>query len=228
MATKKVEGQNVHSAQMDLRQTKITLVGVSPLVTNPFPKKARDEIEAKEHEKTKTTKREKVARNEWNEVYERCYWLSDVPVIKTEEDWNRERVKGTFGVHVGGIKSSATSAAYRAGVVKNVVSANGMFMITNTIQDKLYGVDCIPLILGEPPFMRKDCLSTFNSGASMRYRPQFNDWKIELEVMYNAGLITLDQLFTWFQMGGFSCGLCEYRTEKGGSWGSYIVQDGEQ
>jgi hypothetical protein len=224
MATKNQEVQQVTIAPMDLRKVSLTLVGDSPIVTHPFPLKALRQIEDKQHGAAKTKKHE--LRNEWEDFIESLYWLSEPPGEYSEEAWEAVKGAARFGVHVGGIKSSATSAAYRSGTVKNIVSANGMFRITNTEQDRLYRIDCCELTAPKPPTMRKDCLSTFSSGADMRYRPQFDEWKITLDVMYNAGLISIDALFTWFSMGGFSCGLGEYRAEKGGTWGSYHVQAG--
>jgi hypothetical protein len=221
LGTKKDTGTIIITLpEIDFRITKVKIKGVAPLVTNPFSLKQMKQIEDKEHGAAKTKKHD--IRNEWENFIEAIYWLSNKPNDYTEEAFNLAVSSGArFGFHVGGLKNSAIMAAYRRGVVKNAVTARGLFQIQGTEQDLIYGKQCVEIITPKPPIMRADCLSTFNSGADMRYRPQFDTWRMEFDVMYDAGAITLEQLLMWFKLGGFACGLGENRAEKGEGWGSY-------
>ncbi len=206
--------------ELDFRIVRVKIKGISPLVTNPFSLKQMKQIEDKQHGVAKSKKYE--IRNEWQDFIDAIYWLSHRPSEYTEEAFNKSIAAGArFGFHVGGLKSSAVMAAYRRGIVKNATTAKGFFRIQGALVDMTYGQQCIEILTDKPPFMRTDCLSTFNSGADMRYRPQFDEWRMEFDVKYDAGILTLEQLLMWFKLGGFACGLGENRAEKCEGWGSY-------
>ena len=116
-------------------------------------------------------------------------------------------------------------AAYRRGLVKNAVTARGLFQVIDTTQDFIYQKSCIEILSDAPPKMRKDCLSTFNCGRNMRYRPQFDNWSLEFTIKYDAGTVNPEQILMWYQLGGFACGLGENRAEKGEGWGSYVLSN---
>lgn len=222
MATKKEEKNIVvNIPSLDLQVATIKIKGTNPLVTNPFSLKQMRQIEEKQHGVAKAKKHD--IRNEWQDLIESIYWLSDTPTEYTKDAFDAAVVNGRYGFAVGGVKDSAIQAAYRRGLVKNAVTGRGLFQILGTEQDRIYQKQCVEIITPEPPQMRVDCLSTFNSGADMRYRPQFNEWRMEFQVMFDAGVLSLDQLCMWFQLGGFACGLGENRAEKGEGWGSYIL-----
>lgn len=212
----------VNLPEVDFRYLTVKLVGETQLVTCPFSVKQMQQIEDKVTGKAKTQKHD--IRNPWEDFIYALYWLTPPPKDFTEQAFKTAIDKGArFGIHVGAIKDSAIMAAYRRGLVKNAVTARGLFQITGTVQDWFYEKSCIEIITSEPPKMRKDCLSTFSSGADMRYRPQFNKWALEFTVKYDNGTISPEQLLMWFQLGGFACGLGENRAEKGEGWGSYIL-----
>ena len=41
---------------------------------------------------------------------------------------------------------------------------------------------------------------------------------------HNAAVVSLEQLVNMFNMGGFACGIGEWRIEKGGTFGAYHVE----
>ena len=208
--------------EVDFKLLTVKLTGETPLVTCPFSIKQMQKIEDKQQGKAKTQKHE--IRNPWEDFICALYWLTPPPLEFSEEAFNSAIENGArFGFHVGGVKNSAIMAAYRRGLVKNAVTARGLFQIIDTEQDFLYKKTCVEIISDAPPKMRKDCLSTFSSGADMRYRPQFDNWSIEINVKYDAGTVSPEQLLMWFQLGGFACGLGENRQEKGEGWGAYCL-----
>lgn len=220
MATKKNE-TIVIVPEIEFKTVTVKLKGVTPLVTNPFSLKQMRMIEDKQHGVAKTKKHD--IRNEWQDFSESIYWLSEPPAEYTEDGVSEAMKHGRYGFAVGGVKDSAVSAAMRRGLVKNAVTGRGLFRIVGTEQDRIYMKQCVEIITPEPPKMRVDCLSTFNSGADMRYRPQFDEWRMQFDVMFDSGAISVDQLLTWFKLGGFACGLGENRAEKGEGWGSYTL-----
>jgi hypothetical protein len=208
---------------IEFKTMQIRIVGETPLVTHPFPLKAMRQIEEKQQAVAKTKKHD--IRNPAEDFITSLYWLTPPPTEFTQEAFDQAVANGArFGFHSGGLKQSATMAAVRRGIVKNAPTARGLFHVINTDQDLIYGKDCIEIHSEEPPKMRVDCLSTFSSGADMRYRPQFDKWWAQFTVKYDAGMISPEQILTWFKLGGFSCGLGENRAEKGEGWGSYSIK----
>lgn len=60
-------------------------------------------------------------------------------------------------------------------------------------------------------------------------RPEFHDWACELEIMYNANNISIEQIVNLVNWAGFQQGLGSWRAEKGGAYGSYeVVVDGHK
>jgi hypothetical protein len=221
MATAKKNNENiVVLPEIEFKVMKVRIVGETPLVTHPFPLKAMRQIEEKQQNIAKTKKHD--IRNPMEDFINSCYWLTPAPTEYTEEAFS-EAIDGgaRFGFHAGGIKNSAIMAAYRRGLVKNAVTARGLFHIINTEMDTIYEKSCVEILSDEPPKMRRDCLSTFAAGADMRYRPQWDNWEMLFDIRFDAGVISPEQILMWFKLGGFSCGLGENRAEKGEGWGAY-------
>lgn len=219
MVAKKETPVVITLPKVEFKTAIIKIRGTTPLVTQPKSLKMMRNISEKQHGRAKTKKHD--MRNEWEDFIESIYWLSTPPKDFTEEAFNEAAKGARYGFAVGGVKDSAIMAAMRRGLIKNAVTGRGLFQIVNTQKDMLYDKQCVEIITPKPPKMRVDCLSTFNSGADMRYRPQFDEWSMELEVRFDAGILPLEQLLMWFQLGGFACGLGENRAEKGEGWGSY-------
>ncbi len=223
MATKKsTQSEIVSIPSIEFKTFRMKLIGETPLVTCPFSLKQMRQIEDKQQGVPKTKKHD--IRNPMEDFINALYWLTPPPKEYTEEAFLDACANGArFGFHVGGIKNSAIFAAVRRGIIKNRPEGRGLFTILDAETDLIYEKSCIEILTDEPPKMRKDCLSTFNSGADMRYRPQFDKWSMEFDVKYDAGAITMEHILTWFQLGGFACGLGENRAEKGEGWGAYRV-----
>ena len=212
--------------EIKIEYATIFIEGTSPLVMKPFSIDSIEDIEKKET----TPKNEQPKKKEYKvkvpyEIFGNSfYWITQKPVIKTEQDWlNALKEKPKFGFQVGGIRESALNGALRAGKIPNLVSGRAYFFIENAVTDTLYGMPVVEILYKNPPIMRKDCLDTYNSGASMTYRSMFMDWSIKLDVSYLSELINIETIMYWFELGGFGVGLGEYRNEKGGSWGSYRI-----
>ncbi len=118
-----------------------------------------------------------------------------------------------FGFPAGGLKQSAVSAAYRAGLTKDKVSTFGAFHIKSGELVEIQGI----------PRMREDYAIVSNGAPDLRYRGEFPEWAIDFDIEYNASLYSIEQIATFFNFGGFATGLGDWRVEKGGVFGSYKV-----
>lgn len=77
-------------------------------------------------------------------------------------------------------------------------------------------------IEGEPS-MREDVVKVGRSGADLRYRPQFTEWKAIVPITYVVSALTRDSLLSLIDAGGFGVGVGEWRPEKNGDFGTYRV-----
>lgn len=176
-----------------------------------WSEKAKKEILDKQMKKAGKGKE---AKDPVRDFIDSIYWLDGEPEEKTVDGFNEAIKSGAmFGLPSVAFKASAVSAGYRAGVTKNMVTMNGAFHIDGEFVE-IYGT----------PEMREDMVRVGMGVADIRYRGEFKEWYAFFDVKYNASVISLEQLCNLFNLGGFSCGLGEWRPEKGGVNGMFHVE----
>lgn len=209
--TKKKEEEIIELKPIKLKEIEITIKGTTPLIINNFNEKSRQQIVDAQMKKPKT----KELRNPVEDFMRACYWLTEMPKEFTQEAFEEVLKKGAkFGFPSKGIKASIASGAYRNGLTKDKVSLYGAFFIP----DEFIEINYKEIV------MREDYVRIAHGGTDVRFRPQFNDWSMTFKLEYNEnGIYSLEQIINFINIGGFSCGLGEMRVEKGGNFGSYIV-----
>lgn len=211
MATTKKETEIITIPAIDIRNATITLKGDSPLIVHKWSEKAKKMMLDKQM-KVATTKGHD-AKDPFADFVDTIYFLSGKPESATPEAFEDALSNGArFGFPSVGVKASAVSAGFRAGVTKNLVSMNGAFHI----DEEYVEVKGIPQI-------REDMVRVGMGTADIRYRAEFPEWSTTFVVKYNAGVISLAQLCNLFNLGGFAVGIGEWRPEKGGTYGRYHV-----
>lgn len=218
MIKKKVEENvTISIPEIDKRSVVIRVVGTSPLIVHKWSEKAKKEILDKQTGKAKTKKHD--LKDPFRDFMESLYWLDGIPDEFTEEAFNEAIENGArFGFPSVAFKAAAVSAGYRAGATKNLVSMRAAFHINSEFVE-------IKSLDGQMvPEMREDMVRVGMGTADIRYRGQFSNWYAEIPVVYNAGAVTLEQLVNLFNLGGYSCGVGEWRVEKGGNYGSFEVR----
>jgi hypothetical protein len=58
----------------------------------------------------------------------------------------------------------------------------------------------------------------------LRYRHQFNQWEVDIEVDYDTDLLQVQDIINLAERAGFGGGIGEWRPEKGGEFGRYRVK----
>lgn len=203
----------------------ITIVGESPLIVHAWSEKAKREM--LDAQQGKKSGKKKEFKNPVADFIRSMYWLDGTPHIpdgateeETEQIFNEAISKGArFGFPAVAIKKAAVSAAYRQGITKDKVSANGSFWL-NGIND----VEFVEIESDEPPVMREDMVKIGMGTADIRYRGEFRNWKCRCRISYlKDGVFSLENIISMINLGGFCCGLGEWRTEKGGISGAFRV-----
>lgn len=211
MATKKQDTAVIEILPIDIRLAEITLVGDTPLIVHKWSEKAKREMLDKQMKATKT--KGKDAKSPVGDFIDSLYWLEGEPEEKTEEGFEKAVHSAKFGFPSTAFKASAVAAGYRADVLKNKVIANGAFHILGEFVE-IYGI----------PQMREDMVRIGMGTADIRFRGEFPSWATKFTIRYNASVMTLEQIVNLFNLGGFACGVGEWRPEKGGTNGMYHVE----
>lgn len=211
MATKTSE-QVISIPAIDVRTATVKIVGDSPLIMHKWSEKAKKEILNKQMKKAKSKGHD--AKDPFADFISSMYWLTGEPEDKTPEGFSAAIEAGArFGFPSTAVKAAAVAAAYRAGITKNMVSMNGAFHISGEFIE-IHGT----------PIMREDMTRVGMGVADIRYRGEFPEWWSVFTVRYNAAVLSLEQLVNMINMGGFACGIGEWRAEKGGVYGSFHVE----
>ena len=226
MATKANPTEMVIIKPVEKMVAEITIIGETPLIVHAWSEKAKKEILDAQQGKKKGKKSD--VRNPVADFIRSLYWLNGIPEIPenaTDEEceiiFEQAIEKGArFGFPAVAIKKAAVSAAYRQGYTKDKVSANGSFWL-NGINDPEF----VEIESTTPPIMREDMVKIGMGTADLRYRAEFRDWKARCKLSYiKDGALSLENIVNMINLGGFCCGLGEWRAEKGGISGAFTVQ----
>lgn len=222
MATKKNE--IVEIRPLEIKQTKIRIVGDTPLIVHAWSEKAkRMMLEAQQGKKQG---KQKPVRSPLDDFIQAAYWLTPKPDYPDGADddtitaaFDKAVEDGArWGFPVTAIKQATAAAAYRLNWVKNQMGIRGALFFES---DENGLVE----IKGSVPVIREDMVKVGMGTADLRYRPQFNNWYIDLDVKYNECLgISWENMLNAINAAGFVCGLGEWRPERDGDFGRFHVE----
>ncbi|MBR3722230.1 MAG: hypothetical protein IKN12_05630 [Selenomonadaceae bacterium] len=210
MAKKKDE-EKLNVLPLVIKEYDLRIVGTSPLICHAWSEKAKKMMLNKTMKKATTGKE---AKRPIMEYADTLYWLSKKPNLEdmTDEEILEAVDKGRFGFPTLAFKASAIAGAYRSKILENMVGARGAFHIDDEFTE----------IKGKPEILENN-VKIGVSGAEIRYRAIFNEWETTLHIKYNEGAMSLDQIVNLFNVGGFACGVGDWRPEKDGRNGMYKV-----
>lgn len=216
MATKKAEIVEIQEIQMDT--ITVRLRGDTPLIMHCWSEKAKREM--LEAQQGKKAGKKKAFKNPVEDFINSMYWIEGKPEEYTEEAFDAAIENGArFGFPVLAFKAAAVSAAFRNGWTKDKVSARGSFLVEPDTPDGLIEIH------SDPPIMREDMVKIGMGTADLRYRGEFRNWYADLTLSWNRnGQYSLSNIISMLNAGGFSCGIGEWRMEKGGINGAYHVE----
>jgi hypothetical protein len=227
MAMKKTEEVTIRSFEQ--LETKIRIVGDSPLIVHNWDEKAKKEMLDKQTGKDKTKK--KPCRMPFDDFAKALYWITDMPteVIKdpltnenrdvvTEALFDKAIENGAkFGFPVSAFKLAGNSAAYRMGWVKNQMALRGAYFLKSDYGELTWIQGCVPELREDPV--------KINMSTDLRYRPMFSKWYCDLTLSINTGFgMTFNDIINVINAGGAGVGVGEWRPERDGIFGTYHVE----
>ena len=240
MATKNTNVESIVMRPIEVVNTKIHIVGTTPLIMHAWSDKAIQMMLDAQMGKAKGKEKEK--KNPVEDFIRSAYWLTPMPAEYTEEAFQEAVANGArFGFPVSAFKQAAISAAYRLGWVKDKMGLRGAFFI-NADANTVYGsaladpndasssyviekpMDMVE-IHSDAPIMREDMVKIGMGTADIRYRAEFRNWSAALSIPYNkGGQFSLETIVNVLNAGGYVCGIGEWRPERDGSNGQFMVK----
>lgn len=177
---------------------RFSIKGTSPLITHQWSEKAKDMMREK-HAGKKTKSRE--IRNPRAEMESAIYRTKD----------------GAYGVPGLALKAAIINAAHKDLGIEKTLVRKALFLRTDD-SNKV-----IELQSDSEPTMREDMVRVGMSQTDMRYRPQWDDWAIDVEFEVDTEMLRPDDVLTLVDRAGFGVGICEWRPEKGCEFGRFCV-----
>ena len=202
---------------VQVERVAIKIVGDTPLIVHAWSEKAMKMMLDAQMKTTKTKGRQ--ARDPFDDFIQSMYWIEGKPKKSTEKAFIEAVENGAkWGFPVTAIKMAGNSAAYRLGWVKNQMGLRGAYFLHSEYGD-------LARIEGDAPIMREDMVRIGNGSADLRYRAEFRNWEMNIILEYNAsGDMALEQIVNVINIGGYACGIGEWRPEKDGDFGRYHVE----
>lgn len=200
--------QEITIPAINLKKATIVLAGQTPLITNNFSEAKKADIEAKQQGKAESAaKKGNKIRDPQSEFLGSLYNVPGQP--------------GKYGIPAIGIKKMLVVAGGR-------FTSEKMTTLRGAINILAPAGGILPLD-GSEPEMRTDVVRLAGMGrpADLRYRAEFKQWRLKVPVVFNADVLSLEQVVNLFQIAGFSVGLGEWRPENNGIYGQFSVEGAE-
>jgi hypothetical protein len=128
----------------------------------------------------------------------------------------------SHGVPTMSLKSATVKGGGRAfgKSVKMTELRQSLIFVPDGLGDD--GLQLTRLVIEDEPLMREDMVRVGMGTADIRYRAEYRKWRAMLRVEFMPNLIDLDSIVALIDAGG-SNGVCEWRPERNGSFGTYEV-----
>jgi hypothetical protein len=176
-----------------------TIKGTSPLIPHQWDEKAKEMMRQK-HAGKKT--KERAVRDPEAEAKAATYFTAD----------------GKYGLPGLALKASIIGAAHKDIGIEKTLVRKALFLVSDD-------PNCILPIESDEPIIREDMVRVGMGAADLRYRPQFNNWSVQVTFEVDAELLTNKDVIALVNRAGFGVGICEWRPEKGGEFGRFKIDE---
>ena len=198
MAPKKSTDEQIQIDRIPAETIRIPIIGTTPLIVHRFSEKAKRQM----LDNMQGRKSPKLPKDPEAEYEAAFYRLKD----------------GSPGFPVIAFKAATVGGARFYGNVTMTALKQFIFFKGEVGGDGRM----LTQILGEPR-MREDVVTVNRSGSDLRYRPEFAEWAVVLEVTYVSSALTRGSVLSLIDAGGMGVGVGEWRPEKDGDFGTYRI-----
>lgn len=205
-----VVGKPIMLPKLDLRMIRIRLIGDAPLICHAWSMKAKRQMLDKQMGVATAGKEPKDPNQDF---LDSLYTMA--PQAKREiipGDVVQASAEGGFGFPSVAFKNAAVTACTSLGKAITKVAARQAFHVMS----ELVHIDGVPSI-------REDMVIIGMGTSDIRFRGEFKAWSCEIDVRYNARVLTDEQIVNLFNVAGFAVGVGEWRPERDGQFGLFHV-----
>jgi hypothetical protein len=186
--------------EINLQEVTLKIRGTSALIQHSWSSKGLREM--------RMTKAERALHKKQNPPKTRN------PEEEAEDATHRMK-DGGYCVPVTAIKASIISAAHKDLGIEKTAVKKSLFLIAD--EGDLVRMTC------SEPIVREDIVRIGMGSTDLRYRPQFDDWEVEITAQVDADILSADILANLVKRAGFGVGIGEWRPEKGGDFGRFEI-----
>jgi hypothetical protein len=199
----------------DVRTVKLMLKGTNTLIHHRWDEKAIAMIEAKQAKKAQKKRPKRDPKQEFeNSLY--IYEKGKFSYPKTNGEYPINiSFDGTIGMPATWIKNATVDAVRNVDGLTMTLVRGAVFIKAN--EDGLVPVKY------EKLRMRRDMVRIGNGVADVRYRGELVGWSADVDVVYNADVMSLEQVINLIKIAGFACGIGEWRPQRNGDHGTFEV-----
>lgn len=183
----------------------VPIRGTSPLIMHNFGAKQRQKM-LDGMQGRKAPKEKRVPQDDYEAAFHR---LKD----------------GSGGFPAGGFKKATIGAARFYGNGVKMTDLRQMIFFKGEFSDS--DPQQLVRITGSPR-MREDIVRISMGKTDLRYRPEYPEWSAVLEVIYVTSSLTRDSLLSLIDAGGMGVGVGEWRPERGGEFGTYMIDSSRE
>lgn len=199
VAAKKKADEPILIKPLNFQTISVPIVGTSPLLMHKFSDAAKEEVDKKRRGEN-TGKKNFIKVDE--EIAGAIYYTSN----------------GKFGFPAAAFKNAMIRGGSMAGFV--MTKLNLSFRILGEDADMVELKTNVPrkhTAIGRNPN---------SGGAVVIHRPEFEQWEATLKIRFDADVITQDQIVNLLNRAGETVGVGDWRLEKKGNFGAFMVKRG--
>lgn len=193
-------GEVIRLPNIGVKSMQVMVVGTSPLITHKWDEKNKKQMRDKQGGKARMKKPPKDPVAEYNGA-------------RYLDEKGRDCVLGDF------FKQAMVSSARFLGSEAKMVEIRGAVFVED---------DMVPIEydnMEDGPIMREDTVRVGMGTADLRYRPEYRNWRVPLNITYNSDVYTAEQVLNFLQVAGYGVGICEWRPECNGRYGRFAIAE---
>jgi hypothetical protein len=180
----------------NIREIRFSVIGTSPYIQHAWSSKGLNQMRMTAQERKKVPK---VARDPEAEAKGAMYTLDGKPAFPLLQ-----------------IKAAMVNAAHKdIGLEKTMFKKS--FFIPSDNPERLIEMEC------SEPIIREDIVRVGRGATDLRYRPEFQTWRVNVIAHYDADNLNAEDIINLVNRAGFGVGVGDWRPEKGGEFGRFKI-----
>lgn len=206
---------SIEIPEPNIQTLSLAMIGTSALIQHQFSEKAKRQILDKQMKKAAVAK---AIRDPKSEFEHSLYIIKDGEFkYENKEGVGKVKFTGVIGIPALWVKQAIVAAARNVADLPMTLLRGAVF-VSGRPEDGL-----IPLRYRQLQ-MREDIVRIGRGSTDLRYRGELLDWEADVRVRFNADVLSAEQVVNLLKIGGFSCGLGEWRPARSGEYGTFDVR----